>query len=97
MGETSAGIYNPHKNPLRFFCTRLRGPKILTHTLTANGAEQDFPARDSFQQAEDAAAPGRGAEAKSASQCTLATPILVIRQGGGGEAQMPWRMSCEKA
>lgn len=73
-------------------------PKYLyIHTLTANGAEQDFPVHDIFQQAEDAAAPGRGAEANNASQCTLATPILVLQQCGGEEVQLPWRRSCEEA
>lgn len=44
------------------------------HTHSADGAEQDFPACDIFQQADDAAALGRGAEAQSASQCTLLLP-----------------------
>lgn len=62
-------------------------------THTADGVEQGFPACDIFQQAKNATALGRGSEAKSASQCTLATPILMLQKGGGGGAQLAWRRS----
>lgn len=90
MDENSADICSFSENLLRLFCTRLRGPKIFTHSHGWWGWA-GHPHPDIFQQAEDAAAPSRGGE--SHFWCSLVAPILVLQQVGGGELQLTWKRS----